>query len=269
MRTFLIYVLCATSLSAAVLSLRLWQQKGHAEKQVLELQEELGQRQRAVTADTSSAAVGTRRDTDMTVRLHELEQQLEQKLLLIGKLEEQLSAQPEAVVADIATQPPPTQPRRSAAEYMERLKTEDPQRFEEMRQRMREMNERMQAAVDQQENFFSQLDPKAMSEKQLENHGALLELLDRNRKLITAIDENPDAENVAELRRELFQNMRKSTELLASEREAALLELARGLGYSDHEAQQFREYVEYVMEMTSPAAMWRGVTPTASDGRRQ
>ena len=100
-----------------------------------------------------------------------------------------------------------------------------------------------------------------MSSEQAENHDQVLELLQITRELTSKINEDPDGEDVPDLRRELFGNMKALGGILETERETALQEMGRSLGYAEEEASQFSDYVKYVYDMTSMRSIWSRAKP--------
>jgi len=138
------------------------------------------------------------------------------------------------------------------------LRESDPQRYAEIRERMRNLNERMNSAMGHQQEFLSALATDQMSEDQAASHEAFLELLARNREILGLMEVNPETENAGELRRELRENMRQVGELLGVEREIALQAMARDLGYEGEAIPQFQQYVESILDMTSVRSLWSG-----------
>lgn len=150
-------------------------------------------------------------------------------------------------------------PAERMANYMARLRETDPERYERIQERFRSFAERMETSLDQQQDFFAGLDTDAMTPEQAETHTRLMQILDRNRELIEAINEDPEADDVPELRREMFQNSREARGLLEQEREIALEEMARQLGYEDEHVGQFTNYVNYIFDVTSMRGGFRGM----------
>jgi hypothetical protein len=142
-----------------------------------------------------------------------------------------------------------------------------PEQQAEIRQRMQETSTRMQENLQRQHEFFTSLDAAGMSDEQRQNHEKLVSTLAETDQLMAQLQNNPDPETAGQLRRQLFENIGATRDLLNSERQYALVEFARKLNYPDAEAQQFAQYVEYVIDMTSMQRMFTGGMG-GRDGRR-
>ncbi|OPZ27370.1 MAG: hypothetical protein BWZ02_01673 [Lentisphaerae bacterium ADurb.BinA184] len=142
-------------------------------------------------------------------------------------------------------------PGQGPGEFMQRLRENDPQRYQEMQTRIKEFNDRMTTALGEQEAFLSTLDAAAMSAEQQNAHTRLLAALQRMREINEQLSADPEAADVPDLRREMFENMTVARDLLAQERQTALQDLARQLGYREQETSQFADYVNQVYESTS------------------
>ena len=142
-------------------------------------------------------------------------------------------------------------PGQDMGNFMQRLRENDPQRYQEMQARFKEMNDRMTASLSQQEEFLGKLDTAAMTPEQQDGHAKLLDVLKRMHELNDQIAADPEADTVPQLRQELFDNMRTARDLATQERQTALQDVARKLGYSEQEVPQFAEYINKVYESTS------------------
>ena len=156
---------------------------------------------------------------------------------------------------------PPRDRRNRGMDRLEELKKSDPERYKQIRERMQSFTRRMGTAIADQEAFLTKMDLAGMSSEQAENHDHVLELLQITRELTSKINEDPDGEDVPELRRELFTNMKALGGVLETEREMALQEMGRSLGYAEEEARQFSDYVKYVYDMTSMRSLWSRAKP--------
>ncbi|MFA6291877.1 MAG: hypothetical protein WC637_08865 [Victivallales bacterium] len=134
---------------------------------------------------------------------------------------------------------------------MEKLKESDPERYAEMVERRNSFTKQMHDNSAKQVDFFKKLDTKSMTPEQLENHNKLLPLVAKNNQLLYELAQNPDAENLSDIRRELGDNSRQMRDLLATERSAALQQFAKQIGYRSDQTAQFEAYVKSVYDMTS------------------
>ncbi len=151
---------------------------------------------------------------------------------------------------------------------MARLRQENPERFQELQEQRRQGMLRMQDRLAVQEQFFAGLDVDRMNAEQRQNHEDLLAMLQATKEIIEVTEENPEAEETAPLRREIFQNMRVMGDLLNKERDIALLELADHLGYGKSQAEDFRDYINVLNESTSIRSYWSSFRPGARRDQR-
>ncbi len=149
-------------------------------------------------------------------------------------------------------------PQAGVANFMETLRERDPQRYEEMQNRMRDFMTRTTENLDRQTKFLGALDVAAMTPEQAEGHKRFLELAGENQRLMETIAMDPNAEGVRDLRRQLFENSRELRELGDAERELALGDFARQIGYKGTEVDEFVAYVNSVVELTSPGGGFGG-----------
>lgn len=150
-----------------------------------------------------------------------------------------------------------SEPRMSHSDRMEKLKIENPDEYKKIQDRMNSMRDRIAKGTASRSEFFNGLDSSRLDEKQQESLKALQEKMVRidelNKKLADATPEEQ-----SELRGEFFAEMRGTRELMDSARNTALDNLAQDIGYEGEEATQFREYLDYVNEMTSLRSMFGG-----------
>jgi len=182
-----------------------------------------------------------------------LKSELARKNAEIAKLSSEKSGTPVAAQA-----PDPRGGPGRGGDFMERMKKEDPQRYEEMRTRLNDMVKHIQDKSNDQESFFASIDTSVMDETQFENHNKLVEMLKNNAELAAKINADPDSEEANQLRREMFSNFRDMRELFDSERNAALNSFGKSLGYNESDAKAFTEYINYLNNMTSIRSYFGG-----------
>lgn len=141
--------------------------------------------------------------------------------------------------------------------FMEDLRQRDPKRYQEMQERFKASQERMATGLTKQQEFLSGLDTTTMTPDQATNHQKLIDLLNQNQEILDAINLDPEAEDVGELRGQMFENNRQIRDLMDTERTVALQDLARRLGYTSQNSGQFVDYVRGVFEATSPTSFRR------------
>lgn len=162
--------------------------------------------------------------------------------------------------------------RRSPAEFMERLRRENPERFEEIQTRIRERNLRRAEGIEAQNRLFATVDVKTLREQELENHTLLLEKLGRIDELNQLIQDPELEDQRGELYRELREQTRGTRELLETERKILLKQFAVDLGYKPEEAGEFSDYIDQVYDTTSSRTIfgWGGRSrQDRRDGERE
>jgi hypothetical protein len=207
--------------------------------------------ERTTPDEKQPAAVPPEKEAELMARIQALEDEIAEKDRAMA--ERRSRRRPRREEGD-RTQ----SPAQRMAQFMKDLKERDPERYAQMQERFRAMGERMQTGMGKQQEFFDQLNPELMSDVQAESHDLLMGLLARNQELLDAINEDPEAEDVPELRQELRENMREASQLLETERETALQNMARELGYEGEQIQQFEDYVNHIFDMTSNRTLWGG-----------
>ena len=143
------------------------------------------------------------------------------------------------------------QRRRSMSDYMERLRQENPERYEEIQTRIREMNARRAEGIEAQTALFNTVNMESLNDEELENHTQLLAKLQKIEELNRLIQDPLMEEQRGELYRQLRNESGSLRELLSNEREILLRQFAVDLGYKPEEAGQFSEYVKQLYETTS------------------
>jgi hypothetical protein len=106
-----------------------------------------------------------------------------------------------------------------------------------------------------------------MTPEQASNHEKLMELLNQNQEILDAINLDPEAADVGELRRQIFENNRQIRGLMEVERTVALQDLAQRLGYTTENAGLFVDYVTNIFDATSGTSFRRdGDRPRPPEG---
>ncbi len=201
------------------------------------------------------------RDDKFQKEIAELRKKLREKEKEISSLRDSIEAgvQPDSNLRRPDSSPDPQQRGdMSWTERMEKLKKENPERYEEMRNRMLEFGKRIESTAVENQNFLANLDKSRMSQEELENHAKIEEMVKVNAELSARINQDPESPESEELRREMFSNFRELREIFDTERNYALKQFARTLGYSDNGADTFTEYVDYIYKMTSMRGYFGG-----------
>ena len=216
---------------------------------------------------TSSVA---RADAEsLRARVRELEKLLDAREARLAELAAAADREPASPPAEArAAEAPaeaPRRPRAGVRERMERMKTEEPERYAEMQRRQEEFRERMRASNEARDTYLASVDTSRMTAEQKSNHERLLAAL----KTLDTLGERmmPGAENplTDEERQKFFSSMGEIGPLMEQERRFLLEETGRAYG---EEGADFADYIQELFENTSPipSRMWRGRGPRFGGG---
>ncbi len=200
--------------------------------------------------DDATTSVALADAESLRARVRELEKLLNDREASIARLSADAARPKEEPPVE---EPPREQrPRESYRERMERMKTEEPERYAEMQKRQEEFRARMRAANEERDNYLASVDTSRMTAEQKANHERLLAAL----KMRDTLGERmrPDAENplTEEERQEFFKSMRDIGPMMEQERRYLLEETGRTYG---EDGAAFAEYIQDLMDYTTP---WRG-----------
>ena len=204
--------------------------------------------------DDASASVANADAESLRARVRELERLLNEREASIAKLSADAARPQEVPPPPPSGEEPPREqrPRESYRERMERMKTEEPERYAEMQKRQEEFRARIRAANEERDTYLSTVDTSRMTAEQKAGHERLLAAL----KMRDTLGERmrPDAENplTDEERQEFFNATREIGPLMEQERRYLLEETGRTLG---EDGATFAEYIQDLMDFTTP---WRG-----------
>ena len=201
--------------------------------------------------DDASTSVALADAESLRARVRELEKLLNDREASIAKLSADAARPKEDPQPPPSGEEPPQErrPRESYRERMERMKTEEPERYAEMQKRQEEFRARMRAANEERDNYLSSVDTSRMTAEQKANHERLLAAL----KMRDTLGERmrPDAENplTEEERQEFFKSMRDIGPMMEQERRYLLEETGRTYG---EDGAAFAEYIQDLMDYTTP-----------------
>lgn len=136
---------------------------------------------------------------------------------------------------------------------MERLREEDPERYDRIQEFRRNFANRVTDSMDMRGDFFAQLDTSKMNERQLKDHQETQERMAKIKGLMEAQAAGEEID-----RRELRNEMMQLQGNLVHQRDLAVSQLAESMGYQGEEAQQFSEYISYLYKMTSMESLFGG-----------
>ncbi|HOW97856.1 MAG TPA: hypothetical protein P5567_10730 [Kiritimatiellia bacterium] len=202
-------------------------------------------------AEVPAIAVARADDSEAQARIRELETALAEKDRVIWDLQ-----------ARATNRPPPEDRRgRDRGDWMEDLRQRDPARYEEMQKRREERQREVSRQYAEKAAYFLKRDTSKMTDEEKASYDLMLQLLDETWRL----SEQMRSELSPEQRRELGQALREKARvlnpLLEEERARTFIELGEQVGYAGAAATEFADYLESVIDLTSPRGMFRGGPP--------
>lgn len=149
-------------------------------------------------------------------------------------------------------------PRRRGSDWMEVMRTNDPQRYAEMQQVRSNFTQRLQNSWDQKTNYFFSVDTSAMSSSEIKEFNRMLYLLDQSWALNQRLQSRPPQEERRQLATTLRSNVVELTPLLEKERDREYYQVALSMGQSEKEAAQFVTYINQIASNTSVRELFPG-----------
>lgn len=165
---------------------------------------------------------------------------------------------PLTIAATPQRPPEPDRFQRRDSNWMENLRTSDPQRYEEMQRRRQEMREYIQNAWEQRTNYFRSRDTSKMTESELEEYSAMMTLLDETWTLSQRMQADLPADERRRVLSAVRSNMVALAPMLEDERNHEYYDLAVGMGHSEAEAAAFAGYVNQITSNTSLRTIFPG-----------
>jgi hypothetical protein len=143
--------------------------------------------------------------------------------------------------------------RQSWEERMERMRTEDPERYAEMQRRREEFRQSMEQRARDRADFLDAIDVAGMAPEQRANHEKLLETVARVNELTAQMMQSGRrrGEEGDTLRQEMGETMATLGQLYDAERQYLFEATAKAAGYTGSDVQAFTEHIQTIIENTS------------------
>lgn len=200
----------------------------------------------------------TKKSDDMNSALiASLKKTLAEKDSEIKTLRAEIQMSTEPVVVEKKERKDGERKHEGWSERIERMKTEEPEKYAEMQQRRDDFKARMTQRSTEGREFLAAIDTANMNEEQLANHTRLVELTDKLDGMMQQMFSGEGGSSHEE-RREMFSSIGELGDLYASEREYLLQETATAVGYQGEEAALFTEHVSDIIEKTTLRPMMGG-----------
>jgi hypothetical protein len=173
-------------------------------------------------------------------KLQSLQSALEQKELLIADLQRQTN------------RPPPDRQWRNPTNWMEQLKKDDPKRYEEMVKAREEARQKVNRSFAEKADYLLKRDKSKLSEEEQAQHEQMVSLLNDTWLMAEKLrTDNLPREERFEAMRTMRDNMRTLEPMMDKERDRALYDVGKQVGYTDKAAQDFVQYMNDLIEVTS------------------
>jgi hypothetical protein len=207
------------------------------------------------------APVFTASDVEEATTLRERVQQLESALTrqdaLVASLQSAAAAPPAAT----------NRPWRGREDWLNTLRAEEPERYQEILRRREEARRRVQNEFARKAAYLLGQDVSSRSRAEKEEHAKLLELLDETWRLSAQLQAST---RPREERRAIFRALRENMEELAprleAEREREFHAAGRQLGYNEQDAAAFAAYLNEIIELTSMRSVMQNMRPRFESG---
>ncbi|MBU0678295.1 MAG: hypothetical protein KJ626_09250 [Verrucomicrobia bacterium] len=153
----------------------------------------------------------------------------------------------------------------SRRDWLDRIKEEDPERYQEILKQREESRQRMREGFAKKAAHFLDRDKSSMSEDEAAEYQHMLTLLDRTWSLAEQLRGDIPREDRRPLMHEMRDNIVELTPMLDAQRDREFYEIGLDFGYAEDEAVQFVEYLNGIVDVTSMRSffenMHRGPPP--------
>ena len=163
--------------------------------------------------------------------------------------------------------PVPSEQSRRPENWMENLRTNDPQRYAEFQQRREEMQQRRQAAWERSAAYFINRDTSEMSQAEADEYTAMIGMLNQAATLNQQLQSGLSPELRRQLTADLRSNVVAVLPLLEKERNREYYDVAIAMGQSEQEAATMVSYINQIASNTSIRTILPGVR-VGGGGRR-
>ena len=261
------FALCVVSLVIGVL---FGATGSRGDKPVAEMAPRTGGEQIADVGDKASIAA-------LRARISELERQLAERGVPSAEAKAEQPVAEEVADAGRGRR----EPRRNMREEMERLKTEEPERYAQITNQMARFRRRRSNQAKSRLEFLASVDTSRMSKGAKETHEQLQGLLSAREDLETKMmDPNLSDDERGELFQQMVETEFRIRRLSRAERDNLLGQVAESLGYAGDEAAEISGTISGIMEATEddmgrfgpppdgPHDGPRGDRPFGGSGRR-
>jgi len=153
----------------------------------------------------------------------------------------------------------PERSRRRSSDWMENLRTNDPQRYAEFQQRRQTMQQNIQDAWSRANDFFMSRDTSKMNPADQEEYRMMLTLLGQASTLSQQLQSGLPDDVRQQVAADLRSNVVAVVPLLENERNREYFDVAVAMGQSEQDAATMVSYINQIASNTSLRAIIPGV----------
>ena len=163
----------------------------------------------------------------------------------------------------------PPEPRdfRGQTNWLESLKTTDPDRYNAIVKAREEARQRVDRDFAEKAAFLLKRDKTKLPENEQKEYDQMVSLLNESWQLTEKLRQSDvPREQRWETMGQLRDKMRELEPLMQNERTRTLVDTGKQLGYSDTQAQAFADYIKDIYEKTSMTPIGRAMRDAAGGG---
>lgn len=177
--------------------------------------------------------------------------------------------------AAAARGPRDARPRGDWSNRLEELRTSDPALYDEIQQRRQESRRRSQEALAKKAAYLLKRDTSRMNQEEQEEYQLMVSLLTETWQLSERMRAAVNYEERRDVMRTLREKAAVLEPLLLNERLRTFSEIGRNMGYTSSQADEFANYLNEMVELTtlrnafrSAPGSWFGGRPSDGSGER-
>jgi len=141
--------------------------------------------------------------------------------------------------------------RRRSSDWIENLRTNDPQRYAEFQQRRQSMQENIQNAWTQASDYFMNRDTSRMNPADQEEYKMMIALLGQASSLSQQLQSGLPADVRQQVATDLRSNVVAVMPLLENERNREYYDVAVAMGHNEQDAATMVDYINQIASNTS------------------
>lgn len=166
---------------------------------------------------------------------------------------------PPTAVAATSPTPSGSDRFRRPSDWMENLRTNDPQRYAEFQQRRQAMQQNAENAWAQATDYFMNRDTSQMTQSEQEEYNTMLSFLEQAGALNQQLQSGLPPEQRHQVMSELRSNVLAVVPLLDNERNREYYDMALTMGHSEEDAAALVNYINQIASNTTLRSILPGL----------